>query len=109
MAHIKDFAHAPQLSFVHLMSGPARSWPKKEFAHAHDPAGYSHFGAIGSATNLALQPGVGLLPQRRTGNSADHRDRLDVDVRLDMAGPRSAHRAALVDPGVGLPLAEIPN
>src|SRR4029077_17259089 len=97
MADIKDFAHAPRLSLTHLMSGPARSRPKKEFAHAHDPAGYSHLGAIGSATDLALQPGVGLLPQRRIGNSADHRDHLDVDVRLDITSSRPAHRAALVD------------
>jgi hypothetical protein len=58
---------------------------ERDATHAHRIAGYSDPGVIGSAAGLAIQPRLGILPERRTRNSADYRDHLDAVVRVDAA------------------------
>src|SRR5580704_12174944 len=76
---LNNFVPAPVPSFFHLMF-----WGSmlvgKDATYAHRIAAYSDPGVIGSAAGLALQPRLGLLPQRWIGNSADYRDRLDAVV-----------------------------
>ena len=47
----------------------------KEFApHAHHLAHYLALGATWSSADLAVQPRLGLLPNRRAGTPPDYRD-----------------------------------
>src|SRR5580704_13900876 len=57
--------------------GSPKGW-KKDSADAHHTSCYFDPGAIGSLANLAIQPCVGLLPDRWTGDSPDHRDHPDA-------------------------------
>ena len=53
--------------------------------NAHYIAHHSYLGALGCLAYVALQPWLGLLPERRTGHSPDYRHHLDVAMMRSVA------------------------